>query len=735
MIQGYRQSWLLLMTLAAVVAAAAVATADERVAPPSAKYHLAQLDGSAIIVLDPVDENALREEDDTAPKNTPLRVGIERPLPPVTRAMGIDEPLPDGGWLWRFGIASLGAHQLRVKLAGADLAGAELYIYGNDGLAFRYLDRGPAGTGEFWSWATPGASLTVEVYWPDAQRARPEGGLPFTVEAVAHAYRDLFATVMSYWNEGNCHLDVTCYPAWADQRAAEAMISFNDGGWYLCSGTMMNNVNQDLIPYFMTANHCISTQPVAETVQAFFYFHTTVCNSGSAAMGAYKNGADFLTGNGSADFSLLRLDALVYTNIYFAGWETAAVGSGVEIASVHHPDGAYKRISFGNRTSSTTNMYYVHWTDGVTEQGSSGGGLFRVSSHRFVGQLTGGSSSCQNPDGEDYYGRFDRAYTLGVSTYLGSSTGIDGMYWSSGPTNTPTTPPSTATPTRTPTGTPPTLTPTRSPTRTPTGAPPTATPTGSPPTGTPTSTPTGEPPTGTPTRTPTGSAPTSTPTGEPPTGTPTSTPTGEPPTGTPTSTPTGTQPTRTRTPTLTPPPTTPTRTPTPPPTSPPGSPTYTATRTPTSTWTPTHMPETPTRTPTRQPTYPATATPTPTPTQGCAPAGVELIMPDVFFRPGEICFLDAQVCNSRTTVEPLAPVFVILDVYGSYYFAPMFTTSLDYYRLTLQPGLTTVHVIPPFSWPPNSGSAVGIVFWGAQTNNEITEIVGAFSRLEFGWAS
>jgi len=110
-------------------------------------------------------------------------------------------------------------------------------------------------------------------------------------------------------------------------------------------------------------------------------------------------------------------------------------------------------------------------------------------------------------------------------------------------------------------------------------------------------------------------------------------------------------------------------------------------------------------------------------------------MPDVFFRPGEICFLDAQVCNSRTTVEPLAPVFVILDVYGSYYFAPMFTTSLDYYRLTLQPGLTTVHVIPPFSWPPNSGSAVGIVFWGAQTNNEITEIVGAFSRLEFGWAS
>ena len=35
---------------------------------------------------------------------------------------------------------------------------------------------------------------------------------------------------------------------------------FNDnGGEYVCTGTLLNNVAQDWTPYFLTANHCVDT--------------------------------------------------------------------------------------------------------------------------------------------------------------------------------------------------------------------------------------------------------------------------------------------------------------------------------------------------------------------------------------------------------------------------------------------------------------------------------------------
>lgn len=234
---------------------------------------------------------------------------------------------------------------------------------------------------------------------------------------------------------------------------------------------------------------------------------------------------------------------------------------------------------------------------------------------------------------------------------------------------------------------------------------------------------------------------------------PTSTPTGTP-TTTPTPAPTATP---TMTPTLTPSPAptatpTPSNTPTPTPTSPPGSPTYTplptGTPTPTPTMTPTAT-ATPTSTPTNTPTYTGTPTMTHVPTdtpqptatwtdlptttpKPCDRTGVIILMPSNYYQSGDTFKLDVQICYLEETPVSL-PLFVVLNVYGDYFFAPDFSRTLAYYDVSIEPGLMIMEIIPAFPWPNNAGEAVGITWFAALTNPGMTDLVGEMDLATFGW--
>jgi uncharacterized protein DUF6923 len=143
---------------------------------------------------------------------------------------------------------------------------------------------------------------------------------------------------------------------------------------------------------------------------------------------------------------------------------------------------------------------------------------------------------------------------------------------------------------------------------------------------------------------------------------------------------------------------------------------------------PTDTPVPPTDTP-----VPPTNTPVPpTSTPECTTLGCEVFMPKDDFVAGDECFCDVYVCNPTHETYTNVPVFVILDVYGLYYFAPTFS-DFDYYTETVAPGKMTISVIPSFTWPGNVGTASGILWYAAMTDAGITKLFGDLGMFSFGW--
>ena len=165
------------------------------------------------------------------------------------------------------------------------------------------------------------------------------------------------------------------------------------------------------------------------------------------------------------------------------------------------------------------------------------------------------------------------------------------------------------------------------------------------------------------------------------------------------------------------------------PTATPSTPTLTPTPTPTS--------------PTSTPTPPITATPTPpegsptpenTPTpQECNDLGVEIWMPSYDLGPGDDCAIHAILCNPSVLTYNDIPLFVILEIESTYYFAPDFSDYGNIMIDRLEPGPRTEIIIDTFQWPSDVGSYSGVNVYGAMTDEQVSKLFGNFDVKSFGW--
>ena len=245
-----------------------------------------------------------------------------------------------------------------------------------------------------------------------------------------------------------CNLDVSCYGTpWSDIKTSVARMSFVEAGSsYTCTGTLLNDRAGSNTPYFLSADHCISDQTTASTLETRWLYHSSSCNGSSANPGAttLAGGSTLLYNTSTTDTVFLKLNRAAPSGVRFAGWWPGLPALSTDMVGIHHPTGDKQKISFGyladyasctssgdgsfscrSASSSTANHLKLTWRQGITEPGSSGSGVWAAHSdgnYYLVGQLHGGSSSCSATGASDYYGRFDHAYNAALNQWLDTAT-------------------------------------------------------------------------------------------------------------------------------------------------------------------------------------------------------------------------------------------------------------------------------------------------------------------------
>ncbi|MCW5983339.1 MAG: trypsin-like peptidase domain-containing protein [Bryobacteraceae bacterium] len=379
----------------------------------------------------------------TARGQTP--VGTARELASVE---GRWDALPDGRRIWRIAIESPAAIETRVHFAEFSVGAGRVWVYGaGAGAASEpYSGQGPFGDGDFWSAAVEGDAIAIE-YEPE-QAGPAEEAPPFRISELAHVWTpsapapadpgaeagEQAASLTSGAPQvATCHLDFKCYSQWQQTGSGVAHMRFvsdEDRKIYVCSGALLNTRASSLVPYFLTANHCISTDSEARSLETYWLYETAQCNGPSVtrAVGTRIDGARLMvTGAMSdGDFSLVRLTSLPSTPVWLAGWNPDVTAMGASLTGIHHPDGSYKRISFGIRAADRTAnvggtqapaaMYYQsQMSSGRIEGGSSGSPLYNAGG-QVVGVLSYGPVAGPGQtvcDIEPYaagYGRFPVIY-------------------------------------------------------------------------------------------------------------------------------------------------------------------------------------------------------------------------------------------------------------------------------------------------------------------------------------
>jgi len=369
----------------------------------------------------------LRKEDAQREAGLPkgrLRIGIGRAFGQPTTVNQRTTPaaewvvLPDGWRIWSAQVTSPGALGIRVHLESLSLPeGARLVVYDPATLA---SETAPIMAGSVaderaaWAQTVFAERVVVECQVPPGlDPSRVE----FALTGVSHLYRS-FGSGLERDATAPCENDVTCYPTWASQAAGVALINFVDqGNSYACSGCLLNTSPSTLTNYFLTANHCVGDQTTASTLECYWFYQTSTCNGTPPALTnvpSTSGGADFLAGvsrDSGSDFAFLRLHQSPPGGVYYVGWSVGAPVASETLTGIHHPQGDYTRISFGNLSSTDTNYWDVQWYSGQVEPGSSGSPLFNAN-QQVIGQLWGGTPiDCSGLSQVAEYGRFDVTFS------------------------------------------------------------------------------------------------------------------------------------------------------------------------------------------------------------------------------------------------------------------------------------------------------------------------------------
>lgn len=305
--------------------------------------------------------------------------------------------------------------------------GSSLYVYEKSNLksAVVYKHRDNPKGGPYSIENLKGDNVVLEYVAPE------EVGKPkLHISDLGYKYLDDQGDPISGFNNSlnTCMININCPEGdfWQNQKkgVVQLRVRRNPGAnAYLCSGTLVNNTNEDKTPYILTAYHCFEymTPTAISNTEFFFEYETPECEMPNAAPNyKYHKGAIPLILNpidDGSDGALLQLTEPVPDDwdVYYNGWDRTNDGTTITGgAIIHHPQGDVKKITLYDKPLTAGKWEDeapdgTHWitsySRGGTEGGSSGSPIFNQDGY-IIGTLTGGDNSCANPALSDYYGKF-----------------------------------------------------------------------------------------------------------------------------------------------------------------------------------------------------------------------------------------------------------------------------------------------------------------------------------------
>jgi len=345
--------------------------------------------------------------------------------------------LSNGSRVWVMNILSNGAKTMNFIFDEFHLPkGSKLYFYNDQktDLLGAYTSSQNQDSGVFGSWLVDGDNIWIAYQEP----ANTNEQVKLHLSKAVHGYRSItdYKTTHKDLNDsGDCNLDVDCsigndFDDKKDELKRSVALILS-GSSSFCTGTLINNTNNDATQYFLTANHCLGGNPGTWSFRFNWISPNPECatlnDSQNGTIDQTISGSTVLASNAKSDFGLLEINPNLPSSwdLVWAGWDRSATAPNYSVG-IHHPSGDIMKTCRNDDTMQQTTTLFNgesnmeiwmvdDWELGVTEPGSSGSALFDDNG-RIIGQLAGGAAACNGTSNNgqlDYYGRFDVSWDFG----------------------------------------------------------------------------------------------------------------------------------------------------------------------------------------------------------------------------------------------------------------------------------------------------------------------------------
>jgi len=284
--------------------------------PPSFSIPSLQ-DSVSVVQMPTVNVDSIIQNDTVG--NFSFRFGYAIDVNMGLHNSGTWDTLQDGDKIWRLKISSSGAFSINLIYDDFWLPqGSQFFVYNEDtsmilGGFTAELSNNPSD--KFATDLVKGNNTVLEYFEP----AYTSGGR-INIDKVIHGYINTFD---GNGSSASCNIDVTCSQGndWCVEKRAVSMILVDDNT-RICTGCLINNVREDLTPYYLTANHCLIG---GETTWIFrFKYWSPTCNQGDDATHWVSiTGSSIKANYSESDFALLQLSAQPPSGfgVLYAGWD------------------------------------------------------------------------------------------------------------------------------------------------------------------------------------------------------------------------------------------------------------------------------------------------------------------------------------------------------------------------------------------------------------------------------